>query len=146
MRTLLLFALWSLAAACDPTDYAAIVVAPRPVVRSDSSRAEFGKSAIAILDRVAKRNGLHPYVDKNPQSKWSECLGHENFNVCAGPRDSVIEVFFWEWARFSPLAHAVQLDVAESLRAEFGTQWVRECDLRRRRMTCPTLAQIDSAR
>jgi hypothetical protein len=128
-------------------DYAAIVVVPRPVVRSDSSaRADFGSSAIAILDRVAKRNGLRPYRDKDPESAWSECLQHENFSICAGPRDSLIEVRFREWARFSPLANNVQREVAESLRAEFGARWVRECDLRHQRMTCPTLAQIDSAR
>ena len=137
----LLVALCSVLIACDPKDYAAVVVAPQPAVRMDSSaRAEFSRSAIALLDRVSKRHGLQPYVDNDPESTWSECLHLEALNVCGGPRDSLIEFRFWEWARFSPLANALQHEVAESLRAEFGGPWVRECALRRRRLTCPTLA------
>ena len=146
MRVLLVLGA-CLLAACDPKDYAAVVVAPRPAIRADSgAHAAFKRSAIALLDRVAMRNGLQPYVNADPESRWSECLQRQTLNVCAGPRDSVIEFRFWQWARFSPEANLVRREVADSLRAEFGDHWVRECDLRRRRLNCPTLAQIDTGR
>ena len=133
--------------ACDPSEHAALIVAPKPAIRSDSAaRAAFARSVFAAVERVAKQHGLVRNSQGGPYTHWSECLNEGGINLCGAERDSVVRIVFWEWARFSDTAVRVRREVFQNLQDQFGQQWVRECSVRRQGITCPTLAQIDSSR
>ena len=134
--------------ACDPVQHAAVVVAPRPAIRADSgARSAFTRSALELVDRVARREGLLPY---NPQGaanqrRWQQCLGLQTFQVCGGEQDSMFRLTFWEWAQFTEQSNRIRKEIVDSLREVFGNA-VRECVSRRLKLDCPSIAQVDSGR
>lgn len=146
MRGLLL-ALLAISTACDPVEYAAIVVAPPRATRADSgAQLAFRDSAVGVAARIAKAHGLVRVSTQLLASEWLECLQKETFGMCGGVRDSLVTIQFREWARFGDTAHAVRREVLEALRDKFGFDAVHECDWHWPKMKCPRLAQIDSSR
>ena len=54
-----------------------VVVAPRPVVRSDSAaRAAFAKSAMAAHEQVARADSLEPHMPQDQLGVWTSCFQH----------------------------------------------------------------------
>ena len=146
-RLLVVASLCLCAVACDPIDTAEIVVAPRPAVRSDSAaRAAFRRSALEVVDRVSRREGLVHFTPgpTDPRS-GQECFGQGTFEVCAGERDSAFRLIFREWAVFTDESKRIRKTITDSLRTTFGNA-VHDCVPKRLRFSCRPLAQVDSAR
>jgi hypothetical protein len=125
-----------------------IVVAPRPVVRSDkAARAAFATSAMALLEQIARADSLEPVVPQDQLSEWTTCFQHREpgFRVCGRMEDSVMRIQFAQKGRFYGQGDAVRREVIESLRSAFGKNRVRECTFNWRGFEkCPLLAQLDS--
>ena len=152
MRVLTSAAVLVVAVACDPYEYAAVVVAPPPAIRADSgARAECWRRATGVARRVAESNALTPRAVPfgPPPRVLRECLVKGAFAMCIVPGDSLLRLEFTEGAVFTDDSKRINREVLDSLLAELGERSVRECWSRswrtlRPASKCPTLAQIDS--
>jgi hypothetical protein len=146
MRALLALGLCCAVVGCDPAQSGAIALAPHPAIRVDSAR----HAAFGLVARVAKRRGLEAFDPKDREEEdWIECLGKSSLILCGKVNDGEVQFRMWERIRFSPQADSLRHELLDSLRAQFGRPWVRECEWRiahaPRRSGCPPLARADSA-
>jgi hypothetical protein len=151
-RSRLLVGGLSLLSACAPAARQTIVVAPRPVTRTDSaSLAGFSIDVIALMKQVAKDESLDGFGRNVGPGKWQACFGYTSFwsgfTFCGRMLDSVMKISFFETGlgqsrAFDERAERIRRQVIESLRGKFGESRVRECG--RRPEDCPRLVQIDS--
>lgn len=154
MKLLLSAVVFVVAVGCDPVEYAAVVVAPPPAIRADSSaRAEFWRRATGVARRVAESNALTPrakWVAPDPRASL-ECLGKGAFSMCIVPGDSLLRLEFTEGCHLYRQQQSYPPGIFDSLQLELGERSVRECWSRSWRTLrpdskCPTLAQMDSGR
>ena len=124
------------------------VIAPRPVVGSDSAaRVAFATSAMALLEQTAKEDSLTPTEQKQD---WTACFRSPDswFRVCGRMDDSVMRIQFRQGGpggTFWKKGYAVQRDFIARLQGAFGENRVRQCSFNwRGDEKCPPLAQLDS--
>lgn len=128
-RRLLLAAAAFVLAGCDPIQTRGLLVSPGPAPEASAQ-----EQALGLIEAAAARHGLRP-VPETPfagEEGW-RCHRLELFRVCATAVAAAVQIYFYErGTSFSARARSVWGEIETALRAEFGSDAVRECRFARR--------------
>ena len=127
MRSTILVGLCAVAIACDPIGFAAIQVAPAPSASADST----AQHAFESVARITARRGLQPFdVARQDYKGWTECFNRSTLFICGKLRSGEAQFQLWQAHRLGKEALNIKRELLDSLRSQFGTVRVGECEWR----------------